>query len=106
MKKWWYAVLGAIALLAFHLLGASERKEKKLRGQRNGLILEGSGRSKAEAHKKGIQADKHQKNAVVAGEVGKKVMDNVGKQGESMADLLDSWRKPVDGLQFNSNGNA
>ncbi len=98
MKKWWYAALGGLALLAFHLLGAPERKEKKLRGQRDDLILEGSGRSKAKAYKKGITADKHQRNAAVAGKVGKKVMDNVGKQSESTADLLDSWRKPVDGL--------
>ena len=95
MKKWYYAALGLIALLAFHLLGASERKEKKLKGQRDDLILEGSGRAKAKAHQKGIQADKHQKNAVVAGEVGKKVMDKVGTNNESMAELLDSWRKPV-----------
>ena len=98
MKKWWYAALGALALLAFHLLTAPERKEKKLRGQRDDLILEGSGRAKAKAHQKGIQADKYQKNAVKAAEVGKKVMDNVGKNSESTADLLDSWRKPVDGL--------
>ncbi len=98
MKKWYYAVLGALALLAFHLLGASGRREKKLKGQRDELILEGSGRAKAKAHQKGIQADKHQKNAVVAGEVGKKVMDKVGTNNESMADLLDSWRKPVNGV--------
>ena len=98
MKAWWYWLLGAIALLALSSLGAPGRKEKKLKGQRDDLILEGSGRAKAEAHKKGIQADKHQRNAVVAGEVGKKVMDSVGKNNESMADLLDSWRKPVDGV--------
>ena len=98
MKKWWYAALGGIALLAFYLLGGAERKEKKLKGQRDDLILEGSGRAKAKARQKGIQADKHQKNAVVAGEVGKKVMDKVGTDNESMADLLDSWRKPVDGV--------
>ncbi len=98
MKKWWYGVLGGVALLAFHLLGASERKEKKLKGQRDDLIIEGSGRAKAKARQKGITADKHQKNAVVAAEVGQKVIDNVGKQGGSTADLLDSWRKPVDGL--------
>jgi len=98
MKKWYYAALGFVALAAFHLLGASERKEKKLKGQRDNLILEGSGKSKAQAHKKGIQADKHQKNAVVAGEVGLKVMDKVGADNESMADLLDSWRKPIVGL--------
>jgi len=98
MKKWYYAALGLIALLAFHLLGASERKEKKLKGQRDDLILEGSGRAKAKAHQKGIQADKHQKNALVAAEAGKKVMDKIGTNNESMADLLDAWTKPVVGV--------
>ena len=98
MKKWWYVVLGLLATAAFYGLAGPERKEKKLKGQRDDLILEGSSRAKATADKKGIQADKHQKNAVVAGKVGKKVMDNVGKNGGSAADLLDSWRKPIDGL--------
>lgn len=98
MRKWWYAALGLVAMAVFHLLGASERKEKKLVKQRDNLILEGSDRSKAKAHKKGIQADKHQRNAANASKVGKKVMDNVGKNSGSTADLLDSWRKPVDGL--------
>jgi len=98
VKKWLYAAAGLLALFAFWILGGPERKEKKLRGQRNDLILEGSDRSKASAHKKGIQADKHQQNGVKASKVGKKVMDNVGKNGGSTADLLDSWRKPVDGL--------
>ena len=98
MKKWYYTALGLLALLAFRLLGSSERKEKKLKGQRDELILEGSGKAKAKARDKGIQADKHQKNAVVAAAVGKKIMDKVGTNNESMADLLDSWRKPVDGV--------
>ncbi len=98
MKKWWYAALGLLALFAFHFLSAPGRSEKRLKGERDALILDGSGRAKAEAHKKGIQADKHQRNAKIAGEVGQKVMDKVGTNDESMADLLDSWRKPVDGV--------
>lgn len=98
MKKWLYAAAGLLALLAFYILGGPERRVKKLTKQRDDLILDGSGRAKAKARKKGIQADKHQANAVKAGKVGKKVMDNVGKNSDSTADLLDSWRKPVDGL--------
>ena len=98
MKKWWYAALGGLALLAFHLLGAPERKENKLIKQRDDLILVGSSRSKALAIQKGIQADKHQRNATAASAVGKKVFDNVGKNSKSTADLLDSWHKPIDGL--------
>ncbi len=91
MKKWWYWALGAIALFAFHLLGSSERKEKKLKGQRDDLILEGSGKAKAKAHQKGIQADKHQANAVKAAEVGQKVIDNVGKNSETVSSILSDW---------------
>ena len=91
MKKWYYTALGLLALLAFRLLGSSERKEKKLRGQRDDLILEGSGKAKAKARDKGIQADKHQKNAVLAAEVGQKIIDNVGKNSETVSSILDSW---------------
>ena len=98
MKKWLYWAAGGLALLAFYILGGPERKVKKLKGQRDELILEGSGKAKAKAREKGIQADKHQKNALVAAEAGRQVMDKVGTNNESMADLLDSWRKPVDGV--------
>ncbi len=98
MKSWLYWLAGALALLAFHILGGPERAAIKAGKQRDDLILDGSGRAKAKAHKAGIKADKHQANAVTAGEVGKKVMDKVGTDDESMGDLLDSWRKPVDGL--------
>jgi len=97
MKKWWYAAGGLLLLMALRILGAPGAKEKKLVKQRDDLILEGSGRAKAKAHQKGIQADKHQKNGVVAAAAGKKAMDKAGKN-ESTAKLLDSWRKPVDGV--------
>jgi hypothetical protein len=97
MKKWLYAAAGLLVLVGLGILGAPSRAETKAKGQRDDLILEGSGRAKAKAHKKGIVADKHQRNAVVAAEVGKKVMDKAGKN-ESTADLLDSWRKPIVGL--------
>lgn len=98
MKKYLYAAAGGLALLAFWILGGPSRAATKAGKQRDDLILEGSGRAKAKAHKAGIKADAHQKNAVVAGEQGKKIMDSVGTNDESMADLLDSWRKPVDGV--------
>ena len=102
MKKWLYAAAGLLALFAFHILGGPARAAAKAGKQRDDLILEGSGRAKAKAHKAGIKADAHQKNAVVAGAQGKKIMDSVGANDESMADLLDSWRKPVDGVQLDA----
>ena len=98
MKKWLYWAAGGLALLAFWILAGPERKVKRVTKERDDLLLAGSGRAKAKAHQKGIQADKAQRDAVVAGEVGRKVMDNVGKNSESTADLLDSWSKPVTGL--------
>ena len=98
MKKWWYAAGALLLAIGLGILGGPGRKEKKLVKQRDDLILEGSGRAKVKAQQKGIQADKHQANAVKAAAAGKKAMDNVGKNNESMADLLDSWRKPVDGV--------
>jgi len=98
VKTWLYAAAGGLALLAFWILGGPERAVKKVSKQRDDLIREGSGRSKAKAHLAGIKADMHQLNAVVAGKQGKKIMDRVGANNESMAELLDSWRKPVDGL--------
>ena len=94
MKKWLYAAAGLLALFAFYILGGPERKVKKLKGQRDELILEGSGRSKAKAHQLGIKADAHQRNAVEAEKVGKITVDKVGTQGETVSSILDSWRKP------------
>lgn len=94
MKKWLYAAAAGLAVLAFWILGGPARGEAKAKGQRDALILDGSGRAKAKAHKAGIKADAHQKNAVVAAAAGKVIMDKVGTDNESMADLLDSWRKP------------
>ena len=98
MKKWLYAAAAVLALVAFWILGGPERRVKKLTGQRDVLVLEGSKRAKAKAKKMGIQADKHQANAVNAAEAGKAVIDKVGTNGESMRDLLDSWRKPADSV--------
>ncbi len=94
MKKWWYALAGLLVLAGLSILGKPSKAQVKAEGQRDDLLLAGSGRAKAAAHKAGIKADAHQRNAVVASEAGKKVMDKVGTNNESMADLLDSWRKP------------
>ena len=66
MKKWNYVVLGAIALLAFNVLGSSERRGKKIKEQRRDLILDGSGKAKARARASGIQSAKHQRHGVEA----------------------------------------
>lgn len=91
MKKWWYAALAFVAVVAFKLLGASGRKGKRLTVERDELILEGSGQAKAKAHQVGIKADKHQQNALDAAKAGQAALDKVGKD-ESMRDLLDTWR--------------
>jgi hypothetical protein len=98
VKKFLYWAAGGLALLAFWILGGPSRAVTKVSKQRDDLLLAGSGKAKAKAHKAGIKADKHQRNAVIAGKQGKIIMDRVGENNESMADLLDSWRKPVDGL--------
>ncbi len=92
MKKWLYWAAGGLAILAFYILGGPERKVKKLTKQRDDLILDGSGRAKAKAFQKGIQADKAQLNAVEAERVGKTTVDKVGTQGETVSSILDSWR--------------
>ena len=93
MKKWLYVAAGWLALFAFYILGGPERKVKKLKGQRDELILDGSGRAKAKARQLGIKADKHQRNALEAEKVGKSTLDKVGTQGETVASILDGWRK-------------
>jgi len=98
MRNWFYVAAGCLAVLAFWILGGPSRAQAKAERQRDGMLMVGSGRAKHKAHKAGIQADKHQRNAVKAEEVGQKVMDKVGTNNEPIADLLDSWRKPVDGL--------
>ncbi len=92
MKKWLYWAAGGLALLAFRILGGPERKVKKLTKQRDDLLLAGSGRAKAKAHQKGIQADKAQRDAVEAERVGIITVDKVGTQGETVSSILDSWR--------------
>ncbi len=97
MRKWWYAAGALLLAISLGILGRPGRKAKKLVKQRDDLILDGSERAKVKAQQKRLQADKHQANAVDAAVAGKKAMDKAGKN-ESTADLLDSWRKPVDGV--------
>ncbi len=97
MKKWWYAAGALLLAIGLGILAGPSKAEVRVKKQRDDLILDGSRRDKAKAREKGIQADKHQKNGVLAAEAGKKAMDKAGKN-ESTADLLDAWRKPVDGV--------
>lgn len=99
MKKWWYAFAGLLVLVGFAILGRPARAQKKAEGQRDELIQEGSDRARLKAAKAGAKADSHQQNAVAAASIGQQAMDHVGSNNESMADLLDSWHKPVDGVQ-------
>jgi len=98
MRKVLYWLAGLLVLVGLGILGRPGRAQARAEGHRDELILDGSGRAKARAHQASIRADKHQRNAVVASEAGLKAMDKVGTDNESMADLLDSWRKPVDGV--------
>lgn len=93
MKKWLYWAAGILAILAFHILSGPDRKVKKLTKQRDDLLLDGSGKAKAKAHQKGIQADKAQANALEAGKIGQVTVDKVGTQGETVSSILDSFRK-------------
>lgn len=94
MNKWFWGIATFLIAVGFAILGRDEKAAAKAGAQRDALIKEGSGRAKAKAHKLGIKADKHQANAVKAGEVGQRVVDNVGKNSETIGSVLDSWRKP------------
>jgi len=94
MKKWLYILAGLLATLGLYILGGPGRAATKAGIQRDELLKDGSGRARAKAHQLGIKADNHQRNAVVAAEVGKKTLDNVGSQDETIASVLDNWRKP------------
>ncbi len=77
--------------VGFAILGRDEKAAAKAGAQRDALIKEGSGRAKAKAHKAGIKADAHQRNAVKAAEVGQAALDKVGKNDENIRDILDGW---------------
>ena len=93
MKKWLYAAGALLIAIGFAILQRPERKLKKVQQQRDDLLQAGSAKAKEKAVKVGAKADKLQAEAVKAAEVGKEAVDNVGKNGESMRDMLDSWRK-------------
>ncbi len=92
MKKWLWGLAAVLIGVGFAILNRDEKAAAKAGAQRDALILEGSGRAKAKAHKAGIKADKHQANAVKAAEVGRAVVDKVGKNSESVSSILDGWR--------------
>ncbi len=94
MKRWLYWAAGGLAVLAFWILGGPDRAATKAIKQRDELLIDGSGKAKAKAHKLNIKADMHQANAIEAELVGKATIDKVGTQGETVSSILDSWRKP------------
>ena len=97
MKKWLLAAGALLVAIGFSILGRPERQLKKVQKQHDNLIVDGSKRAEAKAVAAGKKADKLQAEAKVAAEKGQAVIDNVGKNNETMRNLLDSWRKP-DGL--------
>lgn len=91
--------LGAVlALIGFSILGRSGRAAAKAEQQRDDLIIDGSRQARAKAEKMNEKANSHQAAAVEASKLGKQVMDRVGTENESMAELLDSWRRPANGV--------
>lgn len=87
-----------LALAGFKILGRDGKAAAKAEQQRDDLIIDGSRKARARAEKFDKKANAHQANAVQASLLGQQVMDKVGTENESMADLLDSWRRPADGV--------
>ncbi len=94
MKKILWGIAAFLIAVGFGILGRDERKAKKAGQQRDDLLLDGSGRAKAKAHKAGIRADRHQEAAKKAKVAAELAIDRVGKNDETVASILDSWRKP------------
>ena len=92
MKRWLWAIAAFLIAVGFAMLGRDEKAAAKAGAQRDALILDGSGRAKAKAHKAGIKADRHQENAKEAAKVGQAIVDKVGKNSESVSSILDGWR--------------
>lgn len=92
MKKWLWAAAALLIAVGFAILGRDEKAAVKAGAQRNALILDGSGRAKRKAYLAGIKADIHQRNAEKAAEVGQAAIDKVGKNHESVRNILDGWR--------------
>jgi len=93
MKNWLLAIGAFLAALGFAILQRPERQLKKVEGQLEGVILDGSKRAERRAVAAVRKADKLQAEAVEAEKLGREVVNDVGKNGESMGDMLDSWRK-------------
>ena len=94
MKKWLYALAGFLVVVGFSILGRDERRAKKAGAQRDALLVDGSKAAKEKAKKAGEKADKLQAQAAEAAKVGEAVVNDVGSNNETIASVLDGWRKP------------
>jgi hypothetical protein len=92
LKRRWWALAGFLIVVGFAILGRDEKAAKKASKQRDDLLLAGSQSAKDKAIQAGQQADDRQADAVEAAEVGKAAIDKVGKNGETMASMLDAWK--------------
>ncbi len=93
MKKWLYALAAFLVVLGFAILGRDEKAAKKAGAQRDALLVDGSRKARDKAEAAGKRADKLQEDAKVAAEIGKAAVDNVGNNNETIASVLDAWRK-------------
>lgn len=81
---------GILVAVGFSLLGRPARQLKKVQGERDELLLDGSRRARDKAEKAGKKADQLQTHADEAKAKGQAAIDGVGD--EDMRSVLDSWR--------------
>lgn len=86
------AVAGFLVALGLAMLGRSTRRAEKAQKVADSVILDGSRRAQEQAEKAHKRAESAQAEAKAAADAGLKAMDKVGKDNESIADILDSWR--------------
>lgn len=94
MTKWLLAIGSFLALVGFAILSRPDRQLKKVEAQRDQLMHDNTKKAQVKAEQLGKKADKLQAQAKEAETVGKATVDKVGKQGETVSSVLDSWRKP------------
>lgn len=84
------AIAAFLVVVGFSMLGRSGRKLKKVKSQRDGLILDGSRKARDKAHKAGERANELQIHADEAKAKGIAAINGVND--EDMRAVLDSWR--------------